>query len=341
MRNLASPQDLAARAALLASRGLREPGGERLILGLFEGDELVATGSRVGDTLQGFAVKSTHDGEGLLARLVTELLNEALAEPSLPNVRVFTKTDTAHTFAALGFAEVMRTPHVTLLEWRRVFQAHVAGLEKLASSLSPVEGVGAVVMNANPVTRGHMHLVKTAAAECGRLFVFVVEEERSVFPFAARLNMVKAAVSAMADNMADESKIVVVPGGPYIISSATFPSYFLRDESLVAVHAELDLRLFAVQARAMGIRRRFAGEEPICPATGAYNAAMRRLLPPLGVEVTVVPRLEAGGEAVSASRVRALLGAGREDEALALMPEAAHGELLRVLPAVLPRLQGC
>ena len=106
-----------------------------------------------------------------------------------------------------------------------------------------------------------------------------------------------------------------MPGGPYCISSATFPSYFTRQQDRVAVHAELDLDLFARQAAALGVTRRFAGTEPYCPATSAYNETMQRVLPPHGIEVVLLPRLEQDGQAISASRVRSLLEEGRFEEA--------------------------
>lgn len=334
-QELSSSRDLAARKVLLASRGLREPGGEGRILGLFDAEgDLVATGSRVGDTLQGFAVSPARDGEGLLTRLVSSLLAEALADSTLDNVRVFTKTDTARTFSDLGFSEVLRTQCVTLLEWHGRFKAHLATLKKIAEGQP--QPAACVVMNANPVTLGHAGLVARAAETCEQVYVFVVQEERSTFPFADRLAMVRAAV--------ERPGVIVLPGGPYIISSATFPSYFIRDEVVVATHAELDLRLFAMQAAAMGITRRFAGEEPYCVATDVYNTAMLRILPPLGVEVTVIPRFEHPGAAqsfepsnaaVSASRVRALLGQGKTTAALALVPKAAHEHLLHILPTLM------
>ena len=51
---------------------------------------------------------------------------------------------------------------------------------------------------------------------------------------------------------------------------------------------------------------------------GGYSA-MAAALPGAGCELVTVPRLEIGGEPVSASRVRALLAEGRNEEARELM----------------------
>ncbi len=41
--------------------------------------------------------------------------------------------------------------------------------------------IGAIVMNANPFTLGHRHLVEHAAARCDWLHLFVVREDASSF----------------------------------------------------------------------------------------------------------------------------------------------------------------
>ena len=94
-----------------------------------------------------------------------------------------------------------------------------------------------------------------------------------------------------------------------MISAATFPTYFLKDQGRAAeCSAELDLKIFAEHfARPLGISSRFIGEEPFCPVTRAYNRQMLEFLPAWGVRPVVIPRLEKDGTAISASRVRELL----------------------------------
>ena len=59
--------------------------------------------------------------------------------------------------------------------------------------------------------------------------------------------------------------------------SATFPDYFLKDQSRAGeVWTELDLAVFRRLAEKLGITRRFVGSEPFCPVTDAYNRAMAR-----------------------------------------------------------------
>ena len=99
----------------------------------------------------------------------------------------------------------------------------------------------------------------------------------------------------------------VVPGGDYIISRATFPAYFLQGDPEQA-RCDLELTLFGKRiAPALGITRRFVGQEPYSPVTARYNQRMQALLPQWGIRVEEIPRLEG----ISASRVRQLLRQGR------------------------------
>ena len=161
--------------------------------------------------------------------------------------------------------------------------------------------VGAIVMNCNPFTLGHRYLAEQALKRCDRLVVFVVEEDKSVFPFAERFKLVK-------ENLADLKNVSVLPSGEFIISSRTFTEYFNK-ESLQErkIDTTLDVTIFADKiAPCLNISVRFAGEEPFDAVTRQYNENMARLLPQYGIEFVELPRLKAGGTPISASEVRRL-----------------------------------
>jgi [citrate (pro-3S)-lyase] ligase len=172
-----------------------------------------------------------------------------------------------------------------------------------------------VVVNCNPFTLGHRHLIAEAARRVETLFVLVVREDRSAFPFEARLRLVR-------EGTRDLPNVRVLDTGRYAVSAITFPSYFLkRADDVANVQMELDVTLFAQRiAPFLGVRRRFFGTEPYCAMTRAYNEVMRRLLPALGVEAVEIARAGVGGEAISASRVRAELRRGSLDGLDALVP---------------------
>jgi [citrate (pro-3S)-lyase] ligase len=174
-------------------------------------------------------------------------------------------------------------------------------------------------MNCNPFTLGHLHLAKAAASSSSRVFLIVVAEEASSFPFEVRLRLVREGVASL-------NNVVVVPGSDYVVSRATFPAYFLKDRASEAarVHARLDADVFGRRiAPALGATRRLVGEEPYSPVTAAYNGVMKECLPSYGIEVAEIPRLaDAEGRAVSASTVRGLIKEGRLGEARGLVPES-------------------
>ncbi|MDR0786169.1 MAG: hypothetical protein LBE74_09895 [Treponema sp.] len=165
--------------------------------------------------------------------------------------------------------------------------------------------IGAIVMNCNPFTLGHRYLVEYAAQRVKYLYIFAVEENKSIFPFKDRFELIKQGVSDMPN-------VTVLPSGKFIISSLTFVDYFNKSEIQDRViDPSQDVRLFAEEiAPALGVTVRFAGEEPLDKVTRQYNEAMGRILPEYGIAFEEIPRMETDGEVVSASRVRALLEEG-------------------------------
>ena len=116
--------------------------------------------------------------------------------------------------------------------------------------------------------------------------------------------------------------VVCHRSGPYLISSATFPSYFLKDEAAVIQgHARLDLALFGQIAKALNITARYAGEEPSSQVTGLYNQVMARELPKEGIRFIEVPRKTLGEVPISASTVRKLIYDGNLGAIRPLVPE--------------------
>ena len=110
------------------------------------------------------------------------------------------------------------------------------------------------------------------------------------------------------------SNVVILPTRDYQVSSATFPSYFLKDqavESIARVQATLDATLFKERiAPALQIKTRFVGEEPLSPVTEVYNESMREIFSDT-LALKVVPRIELDGQVISATRVRKAL---KEDD---------------------------
>ncbi|MBR1574585.1 MAG: triphosphoribosyl-dephospho-CoA synthase, partial [Bacteroidales bacterium] len=138
---------------------------------------------------------------------------------------------------------------------------------------------------------------------------------------------------ALCGAFLDELKVEVLPGTPYAISAATFPSYFLKEPSDAATaQMELDLDLFARHlAPALGATVRYVGTEADDALTAQYNDLMARILPPQGIEVVAVPRLEEGGRAIRASQVRQHIAEGNFTAADSLSHPESMPMLLRAL----------
>ena len=303
---------LAQIDALLQREGITRDAHLDYICALRDGDdEIIATGSCFGATLRCFAVSSGHQGEGLLNEIISHLMQVQYARGNT-HLFLYTKETSARFFASLGFYEIARVDGtLVFMENRRSgFPNYLKNLEKTKSS-----GVSAaLVMNANPFTLGHQYLVETAAKNCDTLHLFVLSEDASLVPFTVRKRLVQAGIAHIPGVGLHDSD-------PYIISSATFPSYFLKDEAAVIDgHARLDLAVFTRIAQALNVTHRFAGEEPTSQVTGLYNKIMAQELPKAGVQCHVIPRREAGGKAISASTVRVALQNGDWDTLKALVP---------------------
>lgn len=307
----------AARAALLKKCALEEADAEHTVL-IYEGEELIATGSRDGNILKCIAVDSAHQGRDLTATVLTHLRQNAF-EAGHSHLFLYTKPRNEYLFTPLLFHAVAKTGKVALMEDR----PH--GIRRFLASLPAPEGeCGAIVMNADPFTLGHRYLVETAAGQCKNLLVFVLSEDRGQIPAADRLELVKRGT-------ADLPNVTVLPTGPYLISSATFPTYFLKDrDSAADVQCMLDVEIFVKHfAPHFHITRRFLGTEPYSQLTRQYNGILKREMPARGIEVVELPRLEAAGTPVSASAVRKALDEGDRDAVRALVPKTTYDYLFK------------
>ena len=284
----------------------------RFTVVLMEDDEIAATGSLDGATIKCVAVSPRHQGEDLTARVLTARIQRA-AQEGISHLMLYTKPRNQYLFAPLGFHPVIRTPDVLLMENRRDgLSAFLGRLEKPLNDETPV---GCIVANCNPFTLGHRYLIETAAAECAWLHVFILSEDRGMFSPETRLQMARAGCS-------DLKNVLIHPSGPYMVSSATFPTYFLKEKARAEdIRCEMDVRLFGERiAPALGITRRYVGTEPGCAVTAQYNQTMKRLLPDYQVALIELDRKTASGGFISASRARELIAGSQTDELTELLP---------------------
>ncbi len=303
--------------ALLEQEGIRRDGNLDYTCGIFDdGWQLIATGSCFRNTIRCLAVSSAHRGEGLLNQIIGRLMEVQLLRGNT-HLFLYTKPETVKFMSDLGFYEIARVGgKLVFMENRRNgFSRFLAGLEQPAVAGQRVAGI---VMNANPFTKGHLHLVTRAAEGNDTVHLFLLSEEAGPIPFAVRKRLVQAG-TAHLDN------VIIHESGPYLISSATFPSYFLKDtDTVIRTQAELDLKIFGKIAEKLGIQRRYAGQEPSSHVTALYNRVMAEKLPQQGVEFVEIPRLTVGGAVISASTVRQAIKEKRLETVWALLPPESY-----------------
>lgn len=308
-------------SSFLMEQGLALEKDVEYTVGVFKATEIIATGSLSRNVLKSLAVKPDYQGEGITNTIVTQLINEAyqLGETHL---FIYTKPENRRMFEDLGFYTITEVKdHVCLLENKR------NGIKNYVKELQhkKVNGnvIGSIVMNCNPFTLGHQYLIEQAAKECDVLHLFIVWEDRSSFPAETRYELVKAGVKHLEN-------VQLHKGDHYVISAATFPSYFLKGEKVIRSHTLLDLKIFTeFIVPALNIQRRYVGEEPYCPVTKMYNETMQQVLPEAGVELKVFERKKKDDFCISASLVRKELAAGNLATIRQLVPESTYQYLRR------------
>lgn len=344
--NPATPRQRQRIEAFLKRNGLRIDDMNYYAAVLDDDGEMIAGGGLKDDVIKCVAVDDAHKGEAIANTLVSHLISHANQE-GYGCIKLFTKPKNRQLFESLSFRLLAEAPEAILME------TGIGGISNTVEALkkikeksekykeynkeckkdskkckenipylnttppqllttTPPRG-GVVVMNCNPFTLGHRYLVESASRMVEHLFVIVVREDRSAFSYQERKAMVTAGT-------ADLKNVTVCDGSEYAISNTTFPTYFLKRLSdATDTQILLDLDLFRRHiAPALGAEVRFVGTEPTDELTRRYNELMMKSL---GKDhVVQIPRLENGGVAVSASRVRRAMDSNSLKEAAQLVP---------------------
>lgn len=292
---------------LLEAEGIHKDKNLDYTCAMFDEDmQVIATGSCFSNTLRCLAVSSVHQGEGLMNQILTHLISVQFSRGNT-HLFLYTKCNSAPFFADLGFYEIaaIKNQIVFMENKRNGFSSYLEKLEQssamqittleetkiltesnatnLQKTLGSVK-IAALVINANPFTLGHQYLVEKAARGNDILHLFIVEEDVSLIPFSIRKKLVLGGTSHLPN-------IIYHDSGPYIISNATFPGYFQKDDrAVMESHAKLDLAVFIKIAEALHITKRYIGEEPFSETTGIYNKVMAEKLPENGIDCIIVPR---------------------------------------------------
>lgn len=344
--NPATPRQRQRIEAFLKRNALRIDDMNYYAAVLDDDGEMIAGGGLKDDVIKCVAVDDAHKGEAIANTLVSHLISHANQE-GYSCIKLFTKPKNRQLFESLSFRLLAEAPEAILME------TGIGGINNTVEALKKIkeesekykeynkeckedskkckentsylntspphhhtttmQPTGCIVMNCNPFTLGHRYLVESASRMVEHLFVIVVREDRSAFSYQERKAMVTAGT-------ADLKNVTVCDGSEYAISNTTFPTYFLKRLSdATDTQILLDLDLFRRHiAPALGAEVRFVGTEPTDELTRRYNELM---MESLGKDhVVEIPRLENGGVAVSASRVRRAMDSNSLKEAAQLVP---------------------
>ena len=285
-------------------------------VGVYDDDTLAATGSFEQNIIKCVSVCQDYQSENLLTQVLIHLM-ERLREEGKLHYFVYTKPDKRLIFKSLGFKEIIQSDEVLFME---LGQPDFNDYLKMLETHQTTANTSAIVMNANPFTRGHQHLVTYAAERSQHVYVFVLTEERSEFSTVDRMAMVKLGTHHLPN-------VTVLPTNDYMVSSATFPSYFLRDDAEMAVariQASLDARLFKERvAPILKITDRYVGDEPYSQVTNIYNESMQAVFGD-ELDLHILPRLALDEEIISATKVRLAIKEKDDARLRTLLPETSY-----------------
>lgn len=288
---------------------------------------IIGSGSVEADVIKCVAIDQAYQGQNLMAVIVSELIQYQFKK-GRTRIFVYTKPQNLLVFAEMGFYTVYRTEAVLFMENMR--DGFGRFLEKLrnetpSDALRKERKIGAVVANCNPFTLGHRYLLEEASGQCEYIHLFLLSDERGAYSAEERFEMAKMGIKGL-------NRIILHQTQGYMISAATFPTYFYKDRIQGEVeNSRLDLEIFASKiAPPLHITRRFVGTEPYCRVTEAYHEEMKKLLPICGIDVTEVKRKARDGIAISASRVRQCIASKRIEKIRDIVPEEVYQYLNRI-----------
>ncbi len=290
-------------------------------IAVYNNGSIIATASKSKNVLKCFAVDEVYQGLGLTNSLVKKIEDRMFLE-SLYHFFIFTPSYNKGIFKNVGYKEVITSNEITILENGNQSIDNFLKQRKVSNNINERKN-GCIIINGNPFTLGHLYLIEEAAKKVSNLLIFVVTEDKSSFPFSVRFRLIKQGVNHLKN-------VLVLETGPYLISNATFPTYFLKkDINIARLQSEIDCDIFIKYYKPyFNIIKRFVGTEPYCEVTNVYNSVMKEILPKNGVEVVEIERKEINNEIISASVVRNLLREDNLNLVASLVPKTTFDFLI-------------
>lgn len=283
-----------------------------------EDDSIVGTISVANYIIKDLAVLDKYQGENIASSLINHVI-KYFSNNSIYNYQVFSKPKYKSLFENMNFKMLVETEKLIMLEGGitdidETLEKIKKLLEVRFTPINENSDIASVVINGNPITIGHEYLVSEASLNHNIVIVFIVEEDKSEFTFIERLSMAFLAFHKF-------SNVYVIPSTKYIVSSLTFPNYFLKETDISEEMAKVDALIFKKYfQKKLFIKKRYIGSESTKKMEN-YNNELKEIL---GDTIKIVERLEIDRVRVSASAVRNLIKEGKTKEALKYIPRECH-----------------
>ena len=283
-----------------------------------DSNEIIGTISCANYIIKDLGVDEAYQGENVSSSLISQMLTY-FRENNIFSYQVFTKPKYINVFESFGFRKIVESDKVLMLEGgidsikdeinkiKKVLELNFAPLEKA--------DLACVVLNANPITNGHVYLIEEALKKNKNLVVLVVEEDKSVFSFKERLSLCYLATKRF-------NNVYVMPSSKYVVSYLTFPDYFLKGATEKAIqNAKIDALIFREYfMKELHINKRYVGSEKD-EYMKIYNDSLKEVL---ADKLEIIERIKEDGDIVSAKRVRRLFEEQRFEEALKYCPNECY-----------------
>jgi len=286
-------------------------------IGLYDKNKLIATGSIDHNVIKMIAVDSNYQSQNISSKILSHLLFYLEAH-EINHYFLFTKPENKNIFSNYNFNKIMETKDIVLYENKD--DDITSSLKKMSKILPQKKGSrGCIVMNLNPMTLGHLYLIETAAQAHDDLIIFLVETDASLFDYDTRIKILRKSIKHLMH-------VHILPSTDYMISRATFPTYFLKDKQKMDVYTELDVSIFKTYFMPIfQIDQRHVGEEPLDELTHHYNLKMKAILKE---KLNIIPRKTYHQEIISASYVRKLARERKYDMIKPIVPKATYKFLI-------------
>jgi [citrate (pro-3S)-lyase] ligase len=278
---------------------------------LYDKDEVVGTASLSNNVMKCFLVREDYKNMNLTNKMFHHL-EEILNEKGINHFFVFTSPENEKIFISLNMHKIVETMNTVLFEGGKNITNVLMDLKKEYKVSDNKKAC--VIINANPMTNGHMYLIETASKENEEVLVFVVSEDISSFPFEDRFDIIKKATQHLEN-------VIVLPTLSYLVSKLSFPKYFLKEDQLINEEQTLvDVLVYKKYYRKIfTINKRYLGEEPYSFNTNKYNETLVNYL---NGHIEIVKRKEHLNKPISASLVRQLIKSEHLNRIREYVPQA-------------------